>query len=125
MHENEIDGFIRTAAFRVNSALGPGLFESVYQQALTHELRQAGLRVATEVGVPVIYNGLQLGNGFRLDMLVEDKVVIELKSVEALAPIHFKQLQNYLGLSGLRLGLLINFNTAFLRDHIHRVVNKL
>ena len=122
MHENEIDGCIRTAAFTVSSALGPGLLENVYKLALAHELRKAGLVVATEVGLPVVYDGLQLDIGYRLDILVEKKVIIELKSVEALAPVHFKQLRNYLGLSGCKLGLLINFNVASLRDHIHRVV---
>ena len=125
MHENEIDGCIRTAAFRVNTVLGPGLLENVYKLALAHELRKDGLLVATEVGLPVVYDGIQLDIGYRLDILVEKKVIVELKSVEALAPVHFKQLQNYLGLSRCKLGLLINFNVASLREHIHRVVNNL
>jgi GxxExxY protein len=125
MHENDIDGHIRTAAFKVSTVLGPGLLENVYKLALAHELRKAGLVVATEVGVPVVYDGLQLDIGYRLDILVGQKVIIELKSVEALAPVHFKQLQNYLGLTGCKLGLLINFNVVSLREHIHRIVNKL
>lgn len=118
MHENELDGCIRTAAFTVSTVLGPGLLENVYKLALAHELRKARLQVATEVGVPVVYDGIQLDIGYRLDILVEHKVISELKSVEALAPVHFKQLQNY-------LGLLITFNVTSLREHIHRVVNKL
>ena len=125
MTDNEIDGHVRTAAFRVHTVLGPGLFENVYKLALAHELRKAGLQVETEVGLPVTYDGVQLAIGYRFDLLVERKVVIELKAVEALAPVHFKQLLNYLGLSGHKLGLLINFNVASLRDHIHRTVNNL
>ncbi|MGI4833831.1 MAG: GxxExxY protein [Janthinobacterium lividum] len=125
MHENELDGCIRTAAFRVHTPLGPELLENVYKVALAHELRRAGLLVATEVGVPVVYDGIQLEVGYRLDVLVVGKVIVELKSVNALAPIHFKQLQNYLGLTGCKLGLLINFNELSLREHIHRIVNRL
>ena len=126
MHENQLAGLVMTAAFRVHTALGPGLLEAVYEGALLHELRKAGLRVATQVAVPVIYDGVKLTDvGYRLDLLVEDKLVLELKSVEALALIHHKQLLNYLKLSQLKLGLLINFNVVSLKDHIHRVVNNI
>ena len=125
MHENQLAGLIMTAAFRVHTVLGPGLLEAVYEAALTHELRKAGLLIKTQVALPVVYDGVQLELGYRLDILVEDKVILELKSVEALAPIHTKQLLNYLKLSGLRLGLLINFNVLSLKEHIHRVVNSL
>ncbi|RZK32902.1 MAG: GxxExxY protein [Hymenobacter sp.] len=125
MHENDIDGHVRTAAFKVHTTLGPGLYENVYKLALAHELRKNGLLVQAEVGIPVVYDGLQLDIGYRLDLLISGKVILELKSVDALAPVHFKQLQNYLGLTGHKLGLLINFNVASLREHIHRVVNKL
>ena len=119
-------GVVMTAAFRVHTALGPGLLEAVYEGAMLHELRKTGLRVASQVALPVMYDGIKLANvGYRLDLLVEDKLILELKSVEALAPIHTKQLLNYLKLSNLRLGLLINFNVVSLKDHIHRVVNKL
>ena len=114
-----------TAAFRVHTVLGPGLLEAVYEAALAHELRKASLLVKTQVALPVVYDGVQLELGYRLDILVEDKVILELKSVEALAPIHTKQLLNYLKLSSLRLGLLINFNVLSLKEHIHRVVNSL
>ena len=125
MHENEIAGHVMRAAFKVNTALGPGLYESVYEAALAHELRKLGLLVETQVALPVIYDGIRLEVGFRLDILVEQKVIIELKSVMELAPMHSKQLLNYLHLSQLKLGLLINFNVSSLRDHIIRLVNGL
>ena len=113
------------SAFRVHTLLGPGLMEAVYEAALAHELRKAGLRVETQVALPVIYDGIRLEVGYRLDMLIEEKVIVELKSVEALHPIHAKQLTNYLKLSQLKLGLLLNFNTGSLRDGIVRLVNGL
>jgi len=112
-----------TQLFNVFRPLGPGLLESVYEVALAHELRKAGLLVATQVEMPVVYDGLRLDLAFRADMVVESQVILELKSVEALAPIHSKQLLNYLRLSGLRVGLLINFNTASLKEQIVRLVN--
>ncbi len=99
--------------------------EAVYEAALAHELRKAGLRVETQVALPVLYDGIKLEVGYRLDMLVEAKVIVELKSVELLSPIHAKQLTNYLKLSHLKLGLLLNFNTGSLRDGIIRLVNGL
>ena len=125
MDENAIYGHVLTAAFTVHTALGAGLFERAYQLALAHELRKAGLQVEEEVAVQVLYDGVALGTAYRMDMLVEGKVVIELKSVETLVLAHFKQLTNYLRLSGHRLGVLINFNVPALRDHIHRVANGL
>ena len=113
------------SAFRVHTALGPGLYESVYEAALAHELRKLGLLVETQVALPVIYDGIRLEVGFRLDILVEQKVIIELKSVTDLTPIHSKQLLNYLHLSHMKLGLLINFNVESLRNHIIRLVNGL
>lgn len=125
MDENAISFEIRKAAFKVHTALGPGLLESVYELALAFELRQAGLSVATQVALPVVYAGQQLDGGYRLDLLVERKVIVELKSVEALLPVHYKQLLTYLKLSGLKLGQLINFNVDSLKDHMHRLVNGL
>jgi GxxExxY protein len=125
MHENDISAAILKGAFRVHTALGPGLMEAVYEAALTHELRKAGLRVETQVPLPVIYDGVRLEVGYRLDMLIEEKVIVELKSVEVLNPIHAKQLTNYLKLSHLKLGLLLNFNIGSLRDGIVRLVNGL
>ncbi len=125
MHENEIAGHVMRAAFRAHTVLGPGLYESVYEAALAHELRKLGLAVETQVALPVVYEGIKLEVAFRLDMLVEQKVIIELKSVTELTPIHSKQLLNYLHLSQLKLGLLVNFNVPSLRDHIVRLVNGL
>lgn len=125
MDENAISFEIRRAAFKVHTALGPGLLESVYELALAFELRQAGLRVETQVALPVVYAGHQLDGGYRLDLLVECKVIVELKSVEAILPVHHKQLLTYLKLSGLKLGQLINFNVDSLKDHMHRLVNGL
>ncbi|QKG53994.1 GxxExxY protein [Hymenobacter sp. BRD67] len=125
MHENVISGHILTAAFRVHTVLGPGLMEAVYEAALMHELRKAGLRVESQVPLPVIYDGVRLEVGYRLDLLVEDKVVVELKSVESFHPMHAKQLTNYLKLSKFKLGLLLNFNVPSLKDHIVRIVNGL
>ena len=125
MGENEISKVILDAAFRVHTTLGPGLLESVYEAALTHELRKAGLEVETQVPIPVIYDGVKLPIGFRLDVLVENKVVLELKSCEQLIPIHSKQLLNYLRLADLRLGLLFNFNVESLKGNIIRLANNL
>ncbi|MDO7884994.1 GxxExxY protein [Hymenobacter cheonanensis] len=125
MHENDISRAVMLAAFRVHTALGPGLLESVYEAALAHELRKDGLLVATQVPLPVTYDGVRLELGFRLDLLVEHKMVIEIKSVETLLDVHHKQLLSYLKLSGFKLGQLINFNVPSLRDHIIRKVNGL
>ena len=125
MNENVISLAVRQAAFRVHTALGPGLLEGVYEMALKYELEQAGLRVESQVTLPFVYNGARLEAGYRLDLLVEGKVIVELKSVDALLPVHFKQLLTYLKLSGLKLGQLINFNVPSLKDHMHRLVNGL
>jgi GxxExxY protein len=113
---------ILDAAFRVHSHFGPGLLESLYETCLAHELRTAGFRVETQVPVPVYYDGIKMEVGYRIDLLVEDLVVVEVKSVEALAPVHHAQALSYLKLSGKRLGLLINFNTLHLKDGIKRFV---
>ena len=123
MDENDISFQIRRAAFMVHTEFGPGLLESVYEMALAHELHLAGLRVRTQVPLPFVYRGTTLEVGYRLDLLVEEKVIVELKSVEALLPVHFKQILSYLKLSGLKLGQLINFNVDTLKPHMHRVVN--
>lgn len=127
MHEGkrmwQVSGAVVDAAMRVHSALGPGLLESAYAACLAHELRQRGLKVMCEVPLPVVYDGIKLDAGYRLDMLVEDAVIVELKAVEALAPIHQAQLLSYLKLSGKRVGLLINFHVLHLKDGIKRLVN--
>ena len=121
MQQDTLTERILHCAFKVHSALGMGLLESVYELALAHELRKMGLAVATQVEVPVVYDGVRLGLAFRADMIVEREVILELKSVEALAPAHSKQLTNYLKLSGLKTGLLLNFNTIHLRTQIVRI----
>lgn len=123
MEKDELTGRILGIAFRVHTVLGPGLLESVYEVALAHELRKAGLLVATQVEMPVVYDGIRLDLAFRADMIVESTVILELKSVEALDPVHSKQLLNYLRLSGLKTGLLINFNTISLKDQLIRLSN--
>lgn len=125
MTENDITYAIRGAAFKVHSTLGPGLLESVYETALAYELRKEGLDVKTQVGVPMIYEEIKMEVGFRMDILVNDKVIVEVKSVDSLMDVHHKQLLTYLKLSDKRLGLLINFNTSLLKDSITRIVNKL
>jgi GxxExxY protein len=125
MTENEIATKILDKAFALHKTLGPGLLESVYEKALCYDLIEFGLVVNAQLPVPLVYKGIKFEAGFRLDLLVEDKVIIEVKAIEALAPIHFAQTLTYLKLTGKRLGLLINFNTLWLKDGIHRVVNNL
>ena len=125
MTENDLSYMIRGAAFKIHSDLGPGLLESVYEVALSHELKLHGLEVKNQVGIPFIYNEIRFDIGFRLDILVNDLVIIEIKSVETLQAVHHKQLLTYLKLSNKKLGLLINFNIPSLRDGIVRIVNKL
>ncbi len=122
MTENKISYLIRGAIFNVYNGLGPGLLESVYVAALVHELRKEKLNVQTEVPVPVIYDGIKLELGFRLDILVEDLVVIEVKSVEQLANVHHKQVLTYLKLYNKKLGILVNFNTDTIEENIFRKV---
>jgi len=110
------------AAFHVHKAFGPGLLESVYETCLCHELKQRGIPFKSQVALPIYYNELTLDNGLRLDMLVDDKLVVELKAVEKMQPLYDAQLLTYLKLSGLRLGLLINFNTVLIKDGIKRIV---
>ncbi|NML66078.1 GxxExxY protein [Hymenobacter sp. RP-2-7] len=125
MHENDISYLIRKATFTIHSTLGPGLLESVYETLMRHELQKAGLAVECQVGLPVLYDGLRLENGFRMDLVVEKAVVVELKSVENLLEVHHKQLLTYLKLSGHKLGLLINFNVPTIKEGIFRKVNGL
>jgi len=125
MHENDLSYRIRGAAFRVHSELGPGLFESVYEVALAHELQKEGLDVKRQCGIPVHYDGIRMDQGYRADLLVGGKVIVEIKSVETLLDIHHKQLLTYISLADIRLGLLINFNCVSLKDCITRIVNGL
>ena len=123
--ENKTAKEIVDAALAVHRALGPGLLESVCETALFHELRKRGLAVQRQDPVTFVYDGHRYDEGFRIDLLVADCVVVELKSVEQIHPVHKKQLLTYLRLSGKRLGLLINFNSALLKDGITRIVNGL
>lgn len=123
MHENEITFLIRGAIFKVYNTFGPGLLESSYEAAMGYELTKSGLLVEHQVGLPLIYEELKLDVGYRIDLLIEKKVIIEIKSVESLAEVHYKQLVTYLRLSGLKVGLLVNFNTTDILKSIHRRVN--
>jgi GxxExxY protein len=114
---------IITAAMKVHSELGPGLLESTYQECLRYELEVVGIRAAVQVGLPVVYRGVKLDLGYRMDLLVEDLVVVEIKSVERISPVHQAQIISYLKLSGKSIGLLINFNVVHLKDGIKRFVN--
>ena len=117
---DEVAREVVDSAYKVHSALGPGLLESVYETCLTHELGKRGLQVRSQVPVPVRYDGLLLEAGFRLDLTVNDRVLIELKAVEKLLPVHEAQVLTYLKLTGYRLGLLINFNVPLIRGGIRR-----
>jgi GxxExxY protein len=119
----EVSRAIITAAMRVHSELGPGLLESAYQACLQHELCLVGIASANQVGLPVVYRGTKLELGYRMDLLVEDLVVVEIKSVDAISPVHQAQVISYLKLSGKSIGLLINFNVVHLKDGIKRFVN--
>ena len=125
MSENEISYKIIGAAMELHKALCPGLLESVYENALAYDLRELGFDVQTQLPMPLVYKEVKQDVGYRIDLLVEDKVIIEVKSVENLAPVHFAQTLTYLKLSDKRLALLINFNTKLLKDGIHRIVNNL
>ena len=120
---NQVSGAIVSSAMRVHSVLGPGLLESAYQGCLVHELRKRGFEVASQVGLPVIFDGEKIELGYRIDLVVEHLVIVEVKSVEAIHPVHQAQLLSYMRLSGIGVGLLINFYVAHLRDGIKRMVD--
>jgi GxxExxY protein len=124
MELNQISGIVIDAAMKVHSKLGPGLLEHIYRTCLAYELRQRGLKVQEEVAAPIFYDMLKLEGAYRMDLLVQDAVIVELKAIEKLAPIHKAQLLSYLRLSGKTLGLIINFNVVHLREGIWRVVNR-
>src|ERR1700751_2323200 len=125
MTENALSKVILDSAFRVHSALGPGLFENVYEVILAHELRTQHLQVARQVPIPIVYDGFVFEEGYRADLIVEGSIIVELKSVEALLPVHWKQLFTQLKLKGFRLGLLINFGNEHLKNGIRRIGNNL
>ena len=123
--ENEIANRIMDASFHIHREIGPGLLESVYEVVLAKQLTDAGLEVERQVPVPIRFNGLEFEEGFRADLVVEKQVIVELKSIEKLQPVHSKQLLTYLRLADMRLGLLINFGEFLLKDGFKRVVNGL
>jgi GxxExxY protein len=123
--ENELSQSVVGCAMRVHTALGPGLLESAYEACLQYELSRAGLRVEAQKPLPLVYQTVKLECGYRVDLLVDGKLIIEVKSVEALAEIHFAQVLTYLRLSDLRWALLLNFNVVHMKDGIRRIVNKL
>jgi GxxExxY protein len=125
MELNEISRHVVDAAMTVHSALGPGLLENAYEACLKHELAKRGLEVGQQVALPVVYDGVQIDLGYRLDLLVAGEVIVELKAVEKVTPLHEAQLLSYLKLSGRKLGLLINFNVVHLKDGIKRMANGL
>ncbi|MGO2356848.1 GxxExxY protein [Mesonia sp.] len=125
MSENEISKIIVNTAYKVHIKLGPGLLESVYEEIMFYELKKQNCFVERQKAIPVIWDDLKMRLGFRADLIVNNKVIIELKSVEAVAPVHLKQVLTYLKLTNLKLGLLINFNEALIKNGITRIVNNL
>lgn len=125
MTENQIAKFSVNECFNIHKNLGPGLFESVYEEILAHQLAKQGVQFAKQRGIPLTWNGINLELGFRADLIIEEKVIIEIKSIERIAPVHYKQLLTYLRLTDQKLGLLINFNENLIKDGITRVVNNL
>lgn len=125
MSENEISKIIVDACYKIHVKLGPGLLESVYEEILAFELQVRGLKIQRQLGIPVVYECKRMDLGFRADLIVENAVIIEIKSVETIAPVHQKQLLTYLRLADGRLGLLINFNESLIKKGIQRIVNNL
>jgi len=125
MDENELSRIIIGAAIELHKNIGPGLLESAYENALAFELRQKGLDVGQQIAMPLKYKGIRQEIGYRIDLLINSKVIVEVKSTEKLAPVHWAQTLTYLKLSGYRLALLINFNANILKGNIHRIVNNL
>ena len=125
MNENEIGQIVIGSAMAVHSALGPGLLEGAYELCLAHELTKRGMSVDRQVGIPIRYDDLRIENGYRIDVLVNGRVVVELKSLETILPVHRGQVLSYLRLGGFKLSYLLNFNVAHMRDGITRLVNGL
>ena len=123
--ENEIARLVVDLCFKIHVQYGPGLFESVYEEIFCYEWQKNGILFYRQHPIPLIHEEIKMDVGFRADILIANKVIIELKSIEALAPIHYKQVLTYLKLTNCKLGLLINFNVPLIKDGIHRIVNKL
>ena len=125
MTENDIAKIVVDVCYRIHKQYGPGLFESVYEEIFCYEWAKTGIPFYRQHPVPLIHETVKMDIGFRADVIIDNKVVVELKSIEALAPVHYKQVLTYLKLTNCKLGLLINFNTALIKDGIHRIANKL
>jgi GxxExxY protein len=125
MTENEIAKIVVDCAYKVHTTLGPGLLEHIYEVALQHELKKRGLEVVRQIPVPIVFDGIRFDEGFRMDLLVENKVVVEIKSIEEVHPKHRMTVLSYLRLADKRLALLINFNVQYIKDGITRIVNGL
>lgn len=121
--EDELSEIIVNTCYSVHEDLGPGLLESVYEEILYYELKNKGLKVARQVALPLVWKNVKMGIGFRANLVVENKIIVELKSVDQIAPIHMQQLKTYLKISGINLGLLVNFNKSQLKEGITRVIN--
>ena len=125
MTENEIAKIAVDICFKIHTQYGPGLFESVYEEIFCYELIKTRIPFYRQHPIPLVHEEIKMEIGFRADVIIEDKVIMKLKSIEALAPVHFRQVQTYLKLSGCKLGLLVNFNVALIKEGIHRIVNHL
>ena len=125
MTENEISRLVVDLCFKIHKQYGPGLFESVYEEIFGYEWSKNGIHFTRQQAIPLIHEEIKMEAGFRADFIIDNKVIIELKSIEALAPVHYKQVLTYLKLTNLKLGLLVNFNVDLIKDGIHRIVNNL
>jgi GxxExxY protein len=125
MTENELSKLIVDLCFKIHKQYGPGLFESVYEEIFCYEWNKLGIPFKRQCGVPLVHEEIKLEAGFRADIIIDDKVIIEMKSVEALGDIHYKQVLTYLKLTNLKLGILVNFNVPLIKDGIRRIVNNL
>jgi len=125
MNENELSRIVVNSVFNIHTTLGPGLLESVYEEILAYELKKEGLDIIRQQSISLFWDSVKMENGFRADLIVNKKLILELKSVEKLAGVHYKQLLTYLKITDLKLGLLINFNEEYIKNGIHRIVNKL
>ncbi len=123
--ENEISKLVVDLCFRIHKQYGPGLFESVYEEIFGYEWAKTGISFTRQQAIPLIHEEIKMDAGFRADFIIDNKVIVELKSIETLAPVHFKQVQTYLKLTNIKLGLLVNFNINLIKDGIHRIVNNL
>ncbi len=123
--ENEIAKLVVDICFKIHNKYGPGLFESVYEEIFCFEWHKTGIPFVRQQAIALVHEEIKLEAGFRADVIIDNKVIVELKSIEALAPVHYKQVQTYLKLTNIKLGLLINFNVALIKDGIHRIVNNL